>query len=102
MKKQNSSIKAHLIRSAFYVLLLLAVCVIPFALAQSRSRGIAKQSLAASKSPISPFASLSALATKSTAPADAASSTLVTAPGKLPVQIDQKPLQPSGVSSVLW
>ena len=35
MKKQiNPSIKAHLIRSAFYVLLLLALCVIPFALAQ--------------------------------------------------------------------
>ena len=35
MKKQtNPDIKAHLIRSAFYVLLLLAVCVIPFALAQ--------------------------------------------------------------------
>jgi Kelch motif/Galactose oxidase, central domain len=35
MKKQiNPTIKAHLIRSAFYVLLLLAVCVIPFALAQ--------------------------------------------------------------------
>jgi hypothetical protein len=35
MKKQiNPKIKAHLIRSAFYVLLLLAVCVIPFALAQ--------------------------------------------------------------------
>ena len=35
MKKQhNQSIKAHLIRSALYVLLLLAVCVIPFALAQ--------------------------------------------------------------------
>ena len=35
MKKQiNPNIKAHLIRSAFYVLLLLAVCVIPFALAQ--------------------------------------------------------------------
>ncbi len=35
MKKQiNPTIKAHLIRGAFYVLLLLAVCVIPFALAQ--------------------------------------------------------------------
>jgi hypothetical protein len=35
MKKQiNSTIKAHLVRSAFYMLLLLAVCVIPFALAQ--------------------------------------------------------------------
>ena len=35
MKKQiKPNIKAHLIRSTFYVLLLLAVCVIPFALAQ--------------------------------------------------------------------
>ena len=35
MKKQNNqSIKAHLIRSAVYVLLLVAVVVIPFALAQ--------------------------------------------------------------------
>ena len=35
MKKQiKPNIKAHLIRSSFYVLLLLAVCVIPFALAQ--------------------------------------------------------------------
>src|SRR5438874_3606784 len=35
MKKQiNPSNKAHLIRGAFYLLLLLAVCVIPFALAQ--------------------------------------------------------------------
>src|SRR5256714_8272805 len=45
MKKQiNPTIKAHLIRSAFYVLLLLAVCMIPFALAQSRSRGTTRQS----------------------------------------------------------
>src|SRR5436190_10891104 len=44
MKKQiNPTIKAHLVRSAFYMLLLLAVCVIPFALAQSRSRGTAKR-----------------------------------------------------------
>lgn len=44
MKKQNNqSIKAHLIRSALYVLLLVAVCVIPFALAQrtATSRSIA-------------------------------------------------------------
>src|SRR5439155_12981473 len=35
MKKQiNPTIKAQVIRSAFYLLLLLAVCVIPFALAQ--------------------------------------------------------------------
>ena len=43
MKKQNScSIKAHLLRRAFFVLLLLAVCVVPFALAQ---RGIGKRPL---------------------------------------------------------
>src|SRR5438093_9646192 len=47
MKKQiNPTIKAHLLRSAFYLLLLLAVCAIPFALAQSRGRGTAKQSVA--------------------------------------------------------
>src|SRR5712664_2199504 len=35
MKKQiNPSLKAHLMRGAFYLLLLLAVCAIPFALAQ--------------------------------------------------------------------
>src|SRR5437899_3454947 len=35
MKKQiNPTIKAHLIRGAFYLLLLIAVCAIPFALAQ--------------------------------------------------------------------
>src|SRR6188472_208105 len=44
MKKQiNPTIKAHLIRGAFYLLLLLAVCAIPFALAQNRSRASAKQ-----------------------------------------------------------
>src|SRR5947207_12780511 len=35
MKKRiNQRVKAHLIRGAFYLLLLVAVCVIPFALAQ--------------------------------------------------------------------
>ena len=39
MKKQiNPTIKAHLIRSAFYLLLLLGVCAIPFALAQRSTR----------------------------------------------------------------
>src|SRR5215470_5278681 len=47
MKKQiNPTIKAHLIRGTFYLLLLLAVCAIPFALAQSRSRGTARRSVA--------------------------------------------------------
>ena len=44
MKKQiNPTIKAHLIRGAFYLLLLVAVCAIPFALAQ---RNTAKRSVA--------------------------------------------------------
>ena len=44
MKKQiNPSINAHLLRGAFFLLLLLAICVIPFALAQ---RGIGKRPLA--------------------------------------------------------
>src|SRR6266480_3578066 len=44
MKKQiNRTIKAHLIRGAFYLLLLVAVCAIPFALAQRNAtkRGVA-------------------------------------------------------------
>src|SRR5437016_3077655 len=49
MKKQiNPSIKAQILRSAFILLLLVAVSAIPFALAQSRSRGTAKRSVAAS------------------------------------------------------
>src|SRR5207248_52975 len=44
MKKQiNPSIKAQIIRSAFYLLLLVAVCAIPFALAQ---RNTTKRSIA--------------------------------------------------------
>ena len=46
MKKQiNSTIKAHLIRGAFYLLLLVAVCAIPFALAQGNAtkRGVASK-----------------------------------------------------------
>src|SRR2546423_11338980 len=44
MEKQNtSSIEAHLLRGGFFLLLLFAVCVIPFALAQ---RGIVKRPMA--------------------------------------------------------
>ena len=47
MKKQvNLPIKAHRLRGAFYFLLLLAVCAIPFTLAQSGSRGTTRQSVA--------------------------------------------------------
>src|SRR5207249_6851888 len=45
MKKRiNPTIKAHLLRSAFYLLLLVAVCAIPFALAQRNAakRGLTK------------------------------------------------------------
>ena len=48
MKKQTEpNIKAHLLRGAFYLLVLVAVCVIPFALGQSRSRGTTTQSAVA-------------------------------------------------------
>ena len=40
MKKQtNPTTKAHLIRGAFYLLLLLAVCVIPFGFGQWQASG---------------------------------------------------------------
>ena len=55
MKKQiNPRIKAHLIRGAFYLLLLLAVCAIPFALAE---RNTAKRSV------LKPLAALSPVST---------------------------------------
>jgi hypothetical protein len=50
MKKQiNPTIKAHLIRGAFYLLLLVAVCAIPFALGQRNAtkRGVASKFAAA-------------------------------------------------------
>jgi hypothetical protein len=63
VKKQiNPTIKAHLIRSAFYMLLLLAVCAIPLALAQRNARQSAaagkmsRLSSTTSKSLPSPFA----------------------------------------------
>src|SRR6266581_827236 len=47
MKKQiNPTIKAQILRSAFILLSLVAICAIPFALAQSRSRGTTKRSVA--------------------------------------------------------
>src|SRR5207253_2906051 len=67
MKKQiNPTIKAHLIRGAFYLLLLVAVGAIPFALAQSRSRGTTKRGVAnAAKLAAVPTASGTAQATMS-------------------------------------
>src|SRR5882762_1479595 len=47
MKKQiNPSIKAHLLRSALILLSLIAICAIPFALAQSHGRGVNNRSVA--------------------------------------------------------
>src|SRR5204863_8401080 len=56
MKKQiNPTTKAHLIRGAFYLILLIAACAIPFALAQ---RNAPKRPVAnpASKANVSKFA----------------------------------------------
>ena len=39
----SSTIKAHLIRGAFYLLLLLAICAIPFALGQPQARAPSSQ-----------------------------------------------------------
>ena len=48
MKKQiNPTIKAHLVRGAFYLLLLVAVCAIPFALAQRNTKKSVTRSAAA-------------------------------------------------------
>src|SRR5713101_4201990 len=57
MKKQiNPTIKGHLIRGAFYLLLLLAVCAIPFALAQRNAinRGVSNPA-SNSNLPVSQF-----------------------------------------------
>jgi hypothetical protein len=109
MKKQiNPTIKAHLIRSAFYVVLLLAVCVIPFTLAQSRSRGTAKQS-AGQPTWLAPSAAASAFASQASAlqkspqagqsrAASAAAAALM--PGQRSLQIHKSPRHVSG--SVLW
>ena len=44
MERETLAIRAHLIRGALYLLLLLAVCVIPFALAQRNSPQVSEQS----------------------------------------------------------
>src|SRR6188472_718387 len=66
MKKQiNPTIKAHLIRGAFYLILLVAVCAIPFALA-------ARKPAAGSVSRVIPRSHISALAPASAFRAPAA------------------------------
>src|SRR5690349_17564168 len=68
MKKQiNPTIKAHLIRGAFYLLLLVAVCAIPFALAQ---RNTIKRSVATTENK-SKMATKLARAARASGPAQA-------------------------------
>ena len=58
MKKQiNPTTKAHLIRGAVYLVLLLAVCAIPFALAQ---RNTAKPSATQAATQLAPAAHIPA------------------------------------------
>ena len=58
MKKSNSNTKAQIFRSAFYLLLLLAICAMPFALAK-RSFGGLTTSATPSKQTEDPSASRS-------------------------------------------
>jgi N-acetylneuraminic acid mutarotase len=101
MKKQiNPTIKAHLIRGAFYLLLLLAVCAIPFALGQRNTtkKSVTKPSVAR------PVAAASHAAVPSTG---AASATQLD-PSQLPYDIrpnapaTQRPKLPSGVCPTPW
>jgi hypothetical protein len=96
MKKQiNPTIKAHLIRSAFYVILLFAVCVIPLALAQ---RNATKRSVA--KQPQGP-PNWAAASAKSGAPVDARAAQAMRIPAAFPLtaaskRVSQAPLKSSG------
>src|SRR2546423_7396913 len=87
MKKQNNpSMKAHLLWSALILLSLLAVCAIPFALAQRNATNQTVTNRSAGQS-----MRLSA---------DAASSALVATFGKRSIQFHKSPLRPSG--NILW
>src|SRR5437867_12777849 len=121
MKKQiNPTIKAHLIRSAFYLLLLLAVCAIPFALAQRNTkRSVTKPNAAAKVAPPAtgaisasgvpnisgakqlqvPIFPYSSVRTRGSAPAAAKGSSAVTsgATGGSAVKILRMPLYPQVV-----
>src|SRR5207249_3931304 len=121
MKKQiNPTIKAHLIRSAFYLLLLLAVCAIPFALAQrNTNRSVTKPNAAAKVAPPAtgaisasgvpnisgakqlqvPTFPYSSVRTRGSAPAAAKGSSAVTsgATGGSAVKILRMPLYPQVV-----
>src|SRR5215831_18633842 len=85
MKKQiNPAIKAHLIRGTFYLLLLLAVCAIPFALAQ---RNATKRNMAQPKTGLAMMAR-----SQGEMPNDAV-------PFSAAARVSQVPLRNSGVAA---
>src|SRR5262245_47694869 len=94
MKKQiNPTIKAYLLRTAFYLLLLLAVCAIPFALAQ---RSTTKRSLA------KPVAKANVVANPKDVPRATGSQTFpVGASGVVPAQTQVQPNVPAVADSVI-
>src|SRR6266478_3032981 len=51
MKKSNPTIKAQIVRSAFYVLLLLGICAIPFALAKRSFDGRTTSATSSTQTP---------------------------------------------------
>src|SRR5438874_2891491 len=51
MKKSNPSIKAQILRSVFYLLLLLGVCAIPFALAKRSFNGRTTSAMSSTQTP---------------------------------------------------
>src|SRR5436305_7187172 len=51
MKKSNPTIKAQILRSAFYVLLLLGICAIPFALAKRSFDGRTTSAMSSTQTP---------------------------------------------------
>ena len=116
MKKQiNPTIKAHLIRGAFYVLLLLAVCVIPFALAQRNTTGraatkpnVAANTKHANRAPGQLSNGAAVSAPKAPAKASAKKTKVKTAPstrfsnalGRVPqsAALHKRPAAPTGVA----
>src|SRR5215813_5528818 len=91
MKKQiNPTIKAHLIRGAFYLLLLLAVCAIPFVLAE--------------RAGTKPFASKQTAAANAAQFPVAARSSVPQSGSRHSLLSSKRPIvkRPDGTSSTLW
>jgi hypothetical protein len=91
MNKQLTTIRTYLPRSAFYVLLLLAVCVIPFALAQRNS---SKQAAAVSGNTLSHPTAISTVGDQARVPSPLLPSDAQSVPS-LP-RTPQIPLSPGG------